>query len=78
MKKRITPLILGLALLLTPAVSAFYEIQSDIHDAETGTGVAVIHVVDHLYAIVHYIDLDGSGNYSPGDLRTKTFYFHQR
>jgi hypothetical protein len=75
MKKRITPLIVALALLLAPAVSAFYEVQADKHDSATGTGIAVVHVVDHIYAQIHYIDSDGSGGYTPGDLRTKTVYF---
>lgn len=77
MKKRILTVTLTLALLASPAVLAFYDIDSDRFDQATGQGVAIIHVVDNIYAQIWYIDLDGNGYYSEGDDRIRTIYFRQ-
>ena len=66
------------ALALSVAVSstlAFYDIQSDRLDQVGGMGTAIIHVVDDIYAQVTYIDSDGNGHYSEGDLRLRAVYF---
>ena len=75
--KRISTVTLILALLASPAVLAFYDVNDDRFDQASGTGVAIIHVVDNIYAMVWYVDTDGSGNYTEGDERLRTHYFRQ-
>jgi len=75
--KRVPTVILILALLISPAALAFYDIDSDKFDQSSGTGIAIIHVVDNIYAMVWYVDNDGNGQYSEGDDRIRTHYFRQ-
>ena len=75
--KRISTVTLILALLTSPAALAFYEVDSDRFDQNSGTGIAIIHVVDNIYAQVWYVDNDGNGQYSAGDDRYRTIYFRQ-
>jgi hypothetical protein len=75
--KRIPTVILILALLTSPAALAFYDVDSDKFDQNTGTGIAIIHVIDNIYAMVWYVDNDGNGQYSEGDDRIRTQYFRQ-
>ena len=76
---RITALAIGLGaallLLATPALATdFYNPFEDVNDANTGTGVARVYLPDGTIAIIYYYDTDGSGTYSPGDLRRITRY----
>ena len=75
--KSIPTVTLILALLTSPAALAFYDIDSDKFDQNSGTGIAIIHVVDNIYAQVWYVDNDGNGQYSEGDDRIRTRYFRQ-
>jgi len=76
--KSIPTLTLIMALLITPAALAFYEVDSDNFDQNSGTGIAIIHVVDNIYAEVWYVDTDGDGQYSSGDDRYRTRYFRSK
>ncbi len=75
--KRVATVIQILALLISPAALAFYDIDSDKFDQNSGTGIAIIHVVDNIYAMVWYVDTDGNGHYSEGDERLRAVYFRQ-
>ena len=73
--KLILALTLASTLLVAPAAFAFYDVVHDSLDSETGTGVAIVHVVDNIYATVWYVDSDGDGQYSEGDLRLRMVPF---
>jgi hypothetical protein len=64
-------------LLASSAFGGFYDVVADRFDPQSGTGLAVIHVEDDLYARVIYVDLDGDGLYSPGDERLTTTLFEK-
>jgi len=65
------------ALLLSPAALAFYDVVQDKPNSDTGTGVAIIHISDNIFAMVWYIDTDGDGEYSEGDERLRMVLFRQ-
>jgi hypothetical protein len=76
--RKLALLLSGVVLLasVTP-VMAFYQIVSDRFDERTGGGIAVVHVQDNVYALVRYVDTDGDGKYTPGDVRVRTILFRQ-
>ena len=63
-------------LLASPAL-AFYNVLDDRLDQVGGQGVAIIHVVDNIFAKVWYIDTNGDGEYSAGDERLRMVLFRQ-
>ena len=73
----ILTLTLTSALLVSPVAFAFYDIVEDKPIADTGTGIAIIHVVDNIFAKVLYVDTNGDGEYSEGDERLRMFLFRQ-
>lgn len=75
--KWILTLTLTLALAVSPAAFAFYDIVQDKPDSNAGTGVAIIHVVDNIFATVWYVDSNGDGEYSAGDLRLRIILFRK-
>lgn len=76
--KRMLLITLVLMLAASPALAVFYEIMEDRIEPGSRTGVVTIHVQDNLYARIYYLDSNGDGMYSPGDLRLRTFYFLQQ
>ncbi len=75
--KLILTLTLASTLLVAPAAFAFYDVVHDSLNSETGTGIAVVHVVDNIFAKVWYIDTNGDGEYSEGDERLRMLLFRQ-
>ena len=75
--KWILTLTLTSALLVSPAAFAFYDIVQDNPNSRTGTGIAIIHVVDNIYATVWYVDTNGDGEYSSGDDRLRIIPFRR-
>ena len=76
--KWILTLTLASALLLSPAAFAFYDIVADRPpNSGTGMGLAIVHVVDNIFAKVWYIDTNGDGEYSEGDERLRMLLFRQ-
>ncbi len=75
--KRMLMITLVLMLAASPALAVFYEIVEDRLDPGSQTGIVIIHVMDNLFAKIYYIDSNGDGVYSPGDLRLRTLYFLQ-
>ena len=73
----IVTLTLTLALLASPVTLAFYDIVQDKPDSGSQTGVAVVHVVDNIFATVWYEDTNGDGVYSEGDMRLRIVLFRQ-
>ena len=73
----ILTLTLALALLVAPVALAFYEVVEDRPDSDNGTGIAIVHIVDNIYAMVWYVDTDGDGEYSEGDERLRIVVFRQ-
>lgn len=71
---RILTLTLALILLVSPALG-FYDVVQDHLNAETGLGVAIVHVSGNIYATVWYVDTNGDGVYSEGDLRLRAVPF---
>ena len=74
--RRILTLTLALILLVSPAL-AFYDVVQDHLNAETGIGIAIIHVSGNTYATVWYVDTNGDGMYSEGDLRLRAIPFRR-
>jgi hypothetical protein len=66
MKARASILLIGL-LLLAAAPTMASEKVSDVYDQDTGVGQALIHVEGPYYLYIFYVDLDGSGDYTPAD-----------
>jgi hypothetical protein len=73
----IVTLTLTLALLASPVTLAFYDIVQDRPGSGNGPGVAVVHVVDNIFAKVWYEDTNNDGVYSEGDLRLRIILFRQ-
>jgi hypothetical protein len=73
-RTRRTLVALAVALAVSSTL-AFYDIQSDRLEQVGGMGVAIVYVVDDIYAQVYYIDSDANGHYSEGDTRLRTVYF---
>ncbi len=74
--KWILTLTLASALLVSPVAFAFYDIVEDKPNPG-GTGIAIIHVVDNIFAMVWYVDTNGDGEYSEGDQRRRTVLFRE-
>ncbi len=75
--KWILTLTLTSALLVSPVAFAFYDIVADRPDSDSGTGIAIIHIVDNIFAKVWYVDTNGDGEYSEGDERLRIVLFRQ-
>ena len=75
--KLILTLALASALLVAPVAFAFYDIVEDKPNAGNGTGIAIVHIVDNIYAMVWYVDSNGDGEYSEGDERLRIVLFRQ-
>ncbi len=75
--KWILTLTLTSALLVSPVAFAFYDVVEDRYYSDTGTGIAIIHVVDNIFAMVWYVDTNGDGEYSEGDQRRRTVLFRE-
>jgi hypothetical protein len=56
---------------------AFYNIVSDRFDSRSGGGLAVVHVQKDVYALVRYLDVNGDGAYTAGDVRIRTILFRK-
>ncbi len=67
MKRLISVLALtGSLFLLTAPVLAEEKIW-DLMDGESGSGQTLIYVGGNMYLLIYYKDVDGSGDYTPGD-----------
>ncbi len=75
--KWILTLTLVSALLVSPVAFAFYDIVEDKPNSGSGTGIAVIHIVDNIFAMVWYVDTNGDGEYSEGDERLRAVLFRE-
>ena len=76
--KWILTLTLTSALLVSPVAFAFYDIVADRPpDSGTGVGIAIIHVVDNIFAKIWYVDTNDDGEYSAGDERLRMALFRQ-
>ena len=67
MRRAASILLIGFILLLVVASALATDKVVDIYDRDAGTGKAVIYVEDNIYFIIFYKDVDGSGDYTPGD-----------
>ena len=75
--KLILTLALTSALLLSPVAIAFYDIVEDRPNSANGTGIAIVHIVDNIFAMVWYIDTNHDGEYSEGDERLRVVLFRR-
>ena len=73
--KWILTLALTSALLVSPVAFAFYDIVADRPNPDTGTGIAIVHIVDNIFPMVWYVDTNGDGEYSAGDERRRAVLF---